>query len=214
MADMKDANPRPEPGSEIAQDVKIQMSRTIRLRNTPVNSLVVEDDFPFVLVGGGQGKVSIVPHPSKDQPTVEATGEPSGLLSGENADVGRLLHSSSSTPTTRRITRVHKVAISPDGSRCLVGGDGKGGTYIEFWAFDRPRYGLLDGYAMDVDERAVMWHEMEIVPSGSKHTISGSNHEVRDATNSTMDMEVLPVPVAAENAQPTANNVGGGLFTY
>jgi len=212
----------PDPTND--SDVKIQASRTIKLRSTPVNSLAVEDDFPFIVVGGGQGRISVVPHPIKDHPaSINDTSEPSlghDLSSppGDHVDGSRFLHSTSNSPSsTRRISRIHKLAISPDGSRCIVGGDGRGGTYIEFWAFDRHRNGPVEKDAIEVDEKALRWHETDTTtPTGepSQEAVLQAPPLPPPEEPVPMDLELLPIPGTADNPEPIANPQGGGLFTY
>jgi len=219
---------KPEP----TNDVKVQPSRNLKLRSIPVNSLAVEDNFPFLVVGGGQGRVSVIPHPGKDHtPVIQDGQEPAldqesqGPLEGDRVDGSRYLHSNSNSEGVRRITRIHKLAISPDGSRCIVGGDGKGGTYIEFWAFNRHRKGPIDKDAIQVDEKALMWHEMDTTPSQATITqlpplspedpapapAPAPEPELEPAP---MELELLPIPGANANPHPVGAPQGGGLFTY
>jgi hypothetical protein len=212
----------------------------------------VEDDFPFLLIGGGQGRISIVPHPTKDH-SAASNDEPGSVIGNDlskpltdHVDGCRFLYSnsnSSSSARSRRIVRIHKLGVSPDGSRCIIGGDGKGGTYIEFWAFDRHRTQTQ----VDVDavnEKALMWHEMgPTTPTGEPNQ---ENVEIQAPpppppplplplpppppppppaeeeapapapAPATMELELLPVPGATDNPQPLSNppGLGGGLFSY
>lgn len=193
----------------------------MKLRSTPVNSLAYEDDFPFIVVGGGQGRVSIAPHPGKDQPlqveedSLQVPHEGMNPYSGDGVDYSRFLHGMSCPPgVSRRITRIHKVAISPDGSRCLVGGDGKGATFIEFWAFDRFKQVSRSNTAMDVDESTTSWQEVE-------HPTGSASSQVDEARHFREDdgpgIEFLPVPSGAETLQTlgiNVVNVPAGLYNF